>query len=255
MCKVGLRPVYTKQSARTALKIGAMTNRVLIVDDDLELASMLSQYLRREGFEVDCVYDGLAGVHQTAAQPYAIVVLDIMMPKLSGLEALRRIRAHSQVPILMLTARGDNVDRIVGLDMGADDYVPKPCTPGELAARIRAILRRQKRLESDTIESPDKVLQCGPLCLQTATRVATWHNAPLELTGTEFNLLEVLARHAGALVSKNEISLQAFGQPLARFDRRIDVHVSSIRHKLGERSDGRTWIQSVRGQGYQLLEE
>lgn len=231
-----------------------MTNRVLLVDDDVELTDMLSQYLVREGFEVGTANDGLAGVREATTGRYAIVVLDVMMPRLSGVEALRRIRASTQVPVLMLTARGDNVDRIIGLDMGADDYVPKPCTPGELVARIRAILRRSSPRDAVDATSGTSQLVCGPLVLTPGTRTVTWRGQALALTGTEFNLLEVLARHAGQLVSKEEISLQAFGQPLARFDRRIDVHFSSIRQKLGARPDGRPWIQSVRGQGYQLLE-
>jgi DNA-binding response OmpR family regulator len=175
---------------------------------------------------------------------------------MSGMEVLRRIRTESRLPILMLTARGDNIDRIVGLDMGADDYVPKPCTPGELVARIRAILRRTEGREpaaSPTAMRGARLLQAGPLTLSTGSRTAAWQGRPLELTGTEFMLLEVLARQAGQLVSKQDISQQAFGQPLARFDRRIDVHISSIRQKLGLRVDGQSWIQSVRGRGYQLL--
>jgi DNA-binding response OmpR family regulator len=231
-----------------------MTTRVLLVDDDLELTEMLSQYLRREGFEVQTAHDGQAGVSEAATGRYAIVVLDVMMPRLSGMEALRRIRSITQVPVLMLTARGDNVDRIVGLDMGADDYVPKPCTPGELVARIRAILRRTEPRDVRGGPLGGVALHSGPLTLATASRTATWQGRPLDLTGTEYNLLEVLARHAGQLVSKAEISLQAFGQPLARYDRRIDVHISSTRQKLGTRADGRPWIVSVRGQGYQWLE-
>lgn len=227
---------------------------VLLVDDDLELTAMLSQYLVREGFDVHAVHDGQAGVSEATSGRYAIVVLDVMMPRLSGMEALRRIRALSKVPVLMLTARGDNVDRIVGLDMGADDYVPKPCTPGELVARIRAILRRTQAREAAP-SSGQRVLQAGELVLSPSNRQATWRGMPLELTGTEFCLLEVLARHVGQLVSKQDISLQAFSRPLARFDRRIDVHISSIRQKLGTRADGESWIQSVRGLGYQLLED
>jgi DNA-binding response OmpR family regulator len=230
-------------------------NRVLLVDDDADLTAMLSQYLTREGFEVNAVHDGEAGVAEAAKGGYAIVVLDIMLPRLSGIEALRRIRASSNVPVLMLTARGDNIDRIIGLDMGADDYVPKPCTPGELVARIRAILRRTEGREpSGTADSP-RMLQAGELMLWPGSRRAMWRGRALELTGTEFSLLEVLARHAGQLVSKQDISLQAFDRPLARFDRRIDVHISSIRQKLGTRPDGQSWIQSVRGLGYQLLED
>jgi DNA-binding response OmpR family regulator len=230
-------------------------NKVLIVDDDVDLTDMLSQYLIREGFEVRTASDGEAGVAEALSQNYCLVVLDIMMPRLTGIEALRRIRARSQVPVLMLTARGDNIDRIVGLDMGADDYVPKPCTPGELVARIRAILRRSEMRQALASQHSGQPLHAGDLVLWPSSRRATWQGGPLELTGTEFTLLEVLARHAGQLISKQEISQQAFGQPLARFDRRIDVHISSIRQKLGIREDGQSWIQSVRGRGYQLLRD
>ncbi len=230
--------------------------KVLLVDDDLDLTTLLSQYLSREDFEVHTVYDGESGVAEAVSGAYDIVVLDIMMPRVSGIEALRRIRATSTVPVLMLTARGDNIDRIVGLDMGADDYVPKPCTPGELVARIRAILRRTKGREPAGVTStPPRAIRAGTLLLSPGSRSATWRGQPLDLTGTEFSLLEVLARHAGQLVSKQDISLQAFGRPLGRFDRRIDVHISSIRQKLGARPDGQSWIRSVRGLGYQLLED
>lgn len=228
---------------------------VLLVDDDRELTTMLSQYLVREGFDVHAVHDGQAGVLEATSGRYAIAVLDVMMPRLSGMEALRRIRASSKVPVLMLTARGDNVDRIVGLDMGADDYVPKPCTPGELVARIRAILRRTLTQEDAAPNASLSTVNVGALTMALGTRQATWLGRPLELTGTEFSLLEVLARQAGQLVSKQEISQQAFNRPMAKFDRRIDVHISSIRQKLGLRPDGESWIQSVRGLGYQLLKD
>jgi DNA-binding response OmpR family regulator len=230
-------------------------SKVLIVDDDVDLTVMLSQFLIREGFQVHTVHDGETGVAQALGGDYSVVVMDIMMPRISGIEALRRIRSASNVPVLMLTARGDNIDRIVGLDMGADDYVPKPFNPGELVARIRAILRRVDGRDSAATSSGARVLQAGGLTLWLGSRRAQWHDQPLELTGTEYTLLEVLARHAGQLISKQEISVQAFGQPLGAFDRRIDVHISSIRQKLGVRSDGQSWIQSVRGQGYQLLED
>ncbi|CAH0352376.1 response regulator transcription factor [Aquabacterium sp. CECT 9606] len=230
-------------------------SKVLIVDDDVDLTAMLSQFLIREGFQVHVVHDGETGVEEATGGDYSVVVMDIMMPRISGIEALRRIRNTSNVPVLMLTARGDNIDRIVGLDMGADDYVPKPFNPGELVARIRAILRRVDGRDSATTNRGARELQAGGLKLWLGSRRAQWHDQPLELTGTEYTLLEVLARHAGQLVSRQDISMQAFGQPLGPFDRRIDVHISSIRQKLGMRSDGQSWIQSVRGQGYQLLED
>ncbi|MBN9429347.1 MAG: response regulator transcription factor [Burkholderiales bacterium] len=226
--------------------------RVLLVDDDVELTDLLREYLQREGFDTDAAHDGEAGVACALAGRYDLVVLDVMMPRLDGVEALRRIRAASQVPVLMLTARGDNVDRIVGLELGADDYVPKPCTPRELVARVRAILRRMRPADADSAEGP---IAAGPLQLWPATRRAHWHGEALALTSTEFNLLEVLARHAGRVVDKAELSEQGMGRALARFDRSIDVHVSSLRQKLGTRADGSSWIETVRGKGYQLVKE
>ncbi|MDP9651115.1 DNA-binding response OmpR family regulator [Paraburkholderia caledonica] len=223
---------------------------VLLVDDDAELTSMLAQYLANEGFAAEIAHDGETGVAHALSGRFAIVVLDVMMPRLSGIEALSRIRVASPVPVLMLTARGDDIDRISGLNLGADDYVPKPCTPGELVARLRAILRRARGASAAGAIGP---IHAGPLSLWPSNRSATWQGMPLDLTGTEFSLIKVLARHAGRLVSKEEISLQAFEQPLTRFDRRIDVHISCIRQKLGPRPDGQPWIVSVRGMGYQLL--
>ena len=226
--------------------------RILLVDDDVELATMLSDYLVRDGFEVLAVPDGESGVAEALSGRFALVVLDVMMPGIGGIEALRRIRAASTVPVLMLTARGDDLDRIVGLELGADDYVPKPCLPRELAARLRAILRRSQQSAEPAAQAP---LVVGPLKLMPAQRRVEWDGTPVELTSTEFNLLEILARNAGRPVSKNDLSAQALGRPLARFDRSIDVHLSSIRHKLGQLPDGRSCIQTVYRQGYQLIRE
>lgn len=227
--------------------------RVLLVDDDIELAGMLADYLTQEGFSVTTVHDGETGVAEALSGQYLIAVLDVMMPRLNGIEVLRRIRAKSTVPVLMLTARGDDTDRIVGLELGADDYVPKPCTPRELTARIRAILRRMQAPEPSTAASDPLV--AGPLSIRPEQRRAEWDGQTLELTSTEFNLLEVLARHAGRPVSKAILSEQGLGRPLTRFDRSIDVHLSSIRQKLGVMTDGRSYIQTVYRQGYQFLLE
>ncbi|CAM3938529.1 Transcriptional regulatory protein CpxR [Pseudomonas reidholzensis] len=227
---------------------------VLLVDDDRELTEMLAQYLAREGFCATTVATGEEGEAQALSGAYQLVVLDVMMPGISGIEVLRRIRAKSQVPVLLLTARGDNIDRIAGLELGADDYVPKPSSPGELVARLRAILRRvQPQLIAESI-APEAV-SSGALTLWPGRRQAAWAGASLELTGSEFCLLEALARQAGQLVSKQDLSLNALGRPLTRYDRRIDVHISSIRQKLGPRLDGSSWIQSVRGMGYMLIVE
>jgi two-component system OmpR family response regulator len=224
---------------------------VLLVDDDEDLTAMLRQYLAREGFDATAVHTGEEGEEQALSGRYSIVVLDVMLPQLSGIEVLRRIRAVSQVPIVLLTARGDNIDRIAGLELGADDYVPKPSSPGELVARLRAIMRRVQPAESPTVD----VIRSGELVLWPARREARWQGAELGVTSTEFSLLEELARCAGQVVSKTDLSLNALGCPLKRYDRRIDVHISSIRQKLGPRSDGKAWIQSVRGLGYQLIVE
>lgn len=224
---------------------------VLLVDDDQELTAMLCQYLEREGFEATAVHTGEEGEHQALSGRYGIVVLDVMMPRLSGIEVLRRIRASSQVPVVLLTARGDNIDRITGLELGADDYVPKPSSPGELVARLRAIMRRVRSMSQPAME----VIESGTLTLWPGKRQARWHGRELGLTSTEFSLLEELARRAGQVVSKQELSLNALGHPLTRYDRRIDVHISSIRQKLGPRPDTSAWIQSVRGLGYLLIAE
>ncbi|MFJ4114045.1 MULTISPECIES: response regulator transcription factor [Pseudomonas] len=227
---------------------------VLLVDDDRELTEMLALYLAREGFEATAVANGEEGEAHALSGAFRIVVLDVMLPGISGIEVLRRIRARSQVPVLLLTARGDNIDRIAGLELGADDYVPKPSSPGELVARLRAILRRvQPHAWAES--QAGEVLGTGALTLWPGRRKAQWAAAPLDLTGTEFSLLEALARQAGRLVSKQELSLNALGRPLTRYDRRIDVHISSIRQKLGPRADGSSWIQSVRGMGYMLIIE
>lgn len=225
---------------------------VLLVDDDVELAALLREYLEQEGFAVTVAHDGAAGVAEALTGRHAIVVLDVMMPRMNGVEALRRIRSVSQLPVLMLTAKGDDVDRIVGLELGADDYVPKPCSPRELVARLRAILRRTELPPGAGTGGP---LSAGPLTMWPERRSAEWAGMPLDLTSTEYNLLEVLARNAGKVVSKGDLSEQGLGRPLARFDRSIDVHVSSLRQKLGPRGDGQSWIQTVRGVGYQLVRE
>jgi two-component system OmpR family response regulator len=171
----------------------------------------------------------------------------------NGLETLRRIRMKSQLPILMLTAKGDDTDRIVGLELGADDYVSKPCTPRELIARIRAILRRTGAVHADAVQHA--VLSVNALTMWPEQRRAEWAGKQLELTSTEFNLLEVLMRHAGRPVSKSALSEQGLGRPLTRFDRNIDVHLSSLRHKLGTLADGRSCIQTVYRLGYQFIKE
>jgi len=228
------------------------SGKVLLVDDDAELGAMLAEYLEQEGFQAQTEYDGEAGLRAALSGCYSIMVLDMMLPRLNGIEVLRQIRTQSQLPVLMLTARGDDIDCIMGLELGADDYVAKPCSPRKLLARIKAVLRRTEPRRVDSLNAP---LQVGPLSLWPGRRHAEWDGVRLEMTATEFNLLEALARRAGGIVSKHELSCLALGRPLERFDRSIDVHMSNIRQKLPPRTDFRSWIQNVRGMGYFLLRE
>lgn len=228
-----------------------MEHRILLVDDDVELVELLRDYLECEGFSITTTHDGIAGAALALSGEYELVVLDVMMPGIDGIATLRRIRAGSSLPVIMLTARGDDLDRITGLELGADDYVPKPCSPRELSARIRAILKRSSRQVAVT----SSVIVSGFLTVWPAQRRAERAGKPLELTSTEFNLVEVLARNAGRTVSKTELSKEALGRTLTRFDRSIDVHMSSIRQKLGNLADGRSCIQTVIRKGYQLVVE
>lgn len=225
---------------------------VLLIDDDAELAQLLKEYLEQEGFDVSHAHDGQHALGAIVESRAEIVVLDIMMPGPNGIEVLRRIRRESSIPVLMLTARGDEVDRIAGLDLGADDYLGKPCSPGEISARLRAILRRSGDARYKTSSEPVRV---GFLLLDTDRRIASWQGRWLELTGMEFNLLEVLATQSGRITSREALSEQGLGRPLAPYDRAIDVHISSIRQKIGILPDGRSPIVSIRGVGYQFLPE
>jgi two-component system response regulator CpxR len=227
--------------------------RILLIDDDSDLVSLLSEYLTQNGFSVGATRDGVLGVTEALSGQYAIVVLDVMMSRLNGLDALRHIRRESTVPVLMLTARGDDADRITGLELGADDYVTKPCTPRELVARLRAILRRTT--PGADPGRPAGPLNCGALTMWPEQRRADWMGQPLGLTSTEFSLLELLLRNAGRPVSKDDLSQHARGRSIARHDRSIDVHLSSVRRKLGLLADGRSRIQAVHRQGYQLVKE
>lgn len=226
-------------------------NWVLLIDDDAELVGMMKEYLEQDGFCVGTAYDGAAGIKEALSGRYDIVILDVMMPLYNGVEVLRQIRQKSPVPVLMLTAKGDDADRVTGLELGADDYVAKPCTPRELSARIRAILRRTY----NTTLTEDNTIVAGNIVIWPALRQAQLHGMPLSLTSTEFNLLELLMRHAGHPVSKNTLSEEGLGRPMTRFDRNIDVHLSNLRQKLGHRSDGKSFIETVYRQGYQLISE
>ncbi len=221
--------------------------RVLLVDDDAELLALLEEFLRGDGFEVGKASDGETGLQAAAQWGPDIVVLDVMLPRLGGFEVLRRLRETSSVPVLMLSARGEAVDRIVGLELGADDYLAKPFNPRELAARIRAVLRRGRAA------STEARLKVGDVLLDTAARVVLRGGTPVELTGTEFALLEALLRHAGSVVRREVLYREVLGRRPIPFDRSLDVHISNLRKKLGPLPDGRERIATVRGVGYQAI--
>ena len=222
-------------------------NSIQVVDEDLDLCELLAKYLRREGFDFEMVHDGETGVDRALAGSYALIVLDVMLPNKNGFEVLRQIRARSQTPVLMLTARGDDVDRIVGLEMGADDYLPKPFNPRELVARIRAILRRTR---VDTDAPPAERWVIGDIDLDKTTRIVARDGEPLALTAVEFDLLEALMRAAGRIVTREELVKAILGRDLTPYDRSIDTHVSNLRKKLGHYVDGVERIKTVRGVGY-----
>jgi len=231
----------------------AFMAHILIVDDDHELSEMLADYLQAEGYTTERVFDGEAGVQKALSNQFDALVLDVMMPKLDGFEALRQIRVHSSVPVIMLTAKGDDIDRIVGLEIGADDYLPKPFNPRELLARLRAVLRRSQTTPS-TIDKETSILSIGSLEIHPATRSVIINGQTLDLTSTEFNLLHTLVQQSGNLVTKELLSQQALGRPLTRYDRSIDMHMSNLRKKLSDHGQG-SMIITVRGQGYQLASE
>lgn len=219
-------------------------DRVLIIDDDTELCQLLAARMIDEGFEIEAVHDGARGLERALSREHSLVVLDLMLPGMGGLDVLRRVREQSPMPVLILTARGEDVDRILGLEIGADDYLPKPFNPRELIARIRAILRRTVRAAGGT-----HPLIVGDLRLEPASREARIEGRVLSLTSVEFALLEMLMQHAGRIVTREELTEAVLGRKLGPFDRVIDVHVSNIRKKLGT-SQGVERIKAIRGSGY-----
>jgi DNA-binding response OmpR family regulator len=224
--------------------------RVLVIDDDVELCRLVTRFMTGEGFTIDCVTSGIDGVKRGLSGDYALVMLDVMMPDMNGYDVLRRIRAGSRIPVLMLTARGDTLDRVLGLEMGADDYLPKPFDPSELAARIRAILRRARPQAASASASPPPPLVVGDVELDPGVRVARRNGTVVDLTTVEFELLSVLLRTAGRTVSREALVPEVLGRAFSPFDRSIDTHVCNLRRKLGPLQDGTDRIKGVRGAGY-----
>jgi two-component system response regulator CpxR len=221
-------------------------NRILLIDDDVELCELVAEYLEGEAFDLEVAYDGVSGLDRAQNETYDLIILDVMLPGLTGFEVLRRFRERSTVPVLMLTARGEEVDRIVGLEMGADDYLPKPFNPRELAARIRAILRR-----ADASPERTEKVAVDDVVIHLGSRAVLVDATEVVLTGVEFALLETLMRSAGSVVSRNELSEAALYRRASSFDRSLDVHISNLRRKLGPAPGGGDRIKTVRGVGYQ----
>lgn len=226
--------------------------RILVIDDDTELCELLQDYLSGEGFEVDVVHRGDQGAGAATSQPYDLVVLDVMLPGLNGFDVLRKIRETSRIPVMMLTARGEDIDRIVGLELGADDYLPKPFNPRELVARIRAIQRRLAGAPGGFSAKPKVQAECrvGDLVLNATNRTVKQNGNGVELTSVEFSLLEALLAHAGEIISREDLVSQVLGRQLSAYDRSIDVHVSALRKKLGHSYQQTERIRTVRGIGY-----
>lgn len=235
-------------------------SQVLMIDDDTELCDLVQEYLRRDGLNTIAANNGEDGLRIAQTGNCAMVVLDVMLPGIGGFEVLRRLRATSRIPVLMLTARGDEVDRVLGLELGADDYLPKPFSSRELAARIRAILRRVQPESSEQgsaeiqrgVEGrpPRKLLAVGDVEICLATRESRAGGVPVELTAVEFNLLELLLRAAGDVVTREGIAREVLGRQLLPYDRSVDTHISNVRRKLGPAPNGADRIKTVRGVGY-----
>lgn len=226
-------------------------DEILLIDDDVELCLMLTEYLGKNGFRVKTAHRGDTGLKTALQRSWSLVLLDVMLPGMDGFEVLKRIRSESSVNVLLLTARGEDVDRIVGLEIGADDYIPKPFNPRELLARMRAVLRRA----APSTPSAGEVLRVDNLELDPAARRAIKAGAKLDLTDVEFGLLEALMRSAGKVVSREELSQAVLGRQFDPFDRSLDMHVSRLRRKMGQSGTEDEQVKTIRGIGYQLALE
>jgi two-component system response regulator CpxR len=223
-----------------------VSRSILIIDDDRELCELVSELLRAEGFDVEFHHTGAGASDLAASGRHALVILDVMLPEQNGFEILRALRTRSHVPVILLTARGEDVDRIVGLEIGADDYLPKPFNSRELTARIHAVLRRMQPREQDTLPR----LAVGDVALDPATRTVTRKDSVIDFTTVEFDLLHLMLSTAGRVVTREEISQRVIGRAFDPFDRSIDVHIGKVRRKLGDPADGGERIKTIRGVGY-----
>jgi two-component system response regulator CpxR len=231
-------------------KLESVAGHILVIDDDAELCRLLSRFLGAEGYFVQTVQTSGLGIERALSGDYDLVVLDVMLPEMDGFEVLRRMRAQSSTPVLMLTARGDDLDRILGLEMGADDYLPKPFNTRELSARVRAILRRANSTNAHVALSETASMRVGDLELNAGARTVRCGNEMLNLTTVEFDLLQRLLRSAGSVVGREELTKDVLGREFSPFDRSIDTHVWSLRRKVGNALDGSERIKGIRGVGY-----
>ncbi|MGP4123015.1 MAG: envelope stress response regulator transcription factor CpxR [Sodalis sp. (in: enterobacteria)] len=228
-------------------------NKILLVDDDRELTSLLKELLEMEGFNVQVAHSGEQALSQLNSSVH-LLLLDVIMPGKNGIDTLKELRQQYQTPVIMLTARGSEPNRVLGLELGADDYLPKPFNDRELVARIRAILRRSHWTEQQqTGEAAMPSLKVDFLCLNPGRQEATFDNTPLELTSTEFTLLYLLIQNLGQVVSREHLSQAVLGKRLTPFDRAIDMHISNLRRKLPERKDGHPWFKTLRCRGYLMV--
>ena len=234
----------------TDRKLESVAGRILVIDDDAELCRLVSRFLGAEGDSVQTVQTSGLGIERALSGDYDLVVLDVMLPEMDGFEVLRRMRAKSTTPVLMLTARGDDLDRILGLEMGADDYLPKPFNTRELSARVRAILRRANSANANVALSEAPSIRIGDLELNAGARTVRCGGEALNLTTVEFDLLQKLLRSAGAVVGREELTKDVLGREFSPFDRSIDTHVWSLRRKVGNAPDGTERIKGIRGVGY-----
>ena len=223
---------------------------VLLIDDDTELIKLLEEYLEEEQFHLDSAHDGVTGLEKALNNQHAVVVLDVMLPGMNGLDVLKQLRQKSSVPVLMLTARGSELDRILGLELGADDYLPKPFNPRELVARLRAILRRASSGGTTASGQPVHLVDIE---LHPESRSVTCAGKPVTLTGAEFDLLYTFLRSPGKIISREDLTQAALGRPMSPMDRSIDVHVSNLRRKLGAYDGNHERIKAIRGSGYVYL--
>lgn len=226
-------------------------SKLLLVDDDVELTELLSSLLTLEGFDVQTANNGLEAL-QKLDESHELILLDVMMPKLNGLDTLKEIRKVSNVPVMMLTARGEDIDRVLGLELGADDYLPKPFNDRELVARIRAILRRSVS-PSNNVDDTKEILSFENVTLYLTRQTAMYGEENLNLTDYEFKILYLLLKSKGNIVTREELSLEVMGKPLSPFDRSLDMHISNLRRKLPERESKLPWFKALRGKGYLLV--